>query len=156
MRYPGYDYRLAGGYFITLALVSRVPRFGDVHSGQVIPNDAGHMLYETWFAIPGRYPTIVLDEMIVMPDHLHGILFLAASVPEDSPSLSEVVRVFKSVSTTRYIRGVHTRGWPHFDRHLWQPNFYDHIIRNDNDLETRRQYIKANPARWEAKRRGHE
>jgi putative transposase len=156
MRYPGYDYRLPGGYFVTIVLASRQSRFGEVRHAQMIPNEAGHMLYETWAALPDRYPSVILDEMIVMPDHLHGILFLTGDATEDTPSLSEVVRVFKSISTRRYIHGVTAMGWPRFDRYLWQPNFYDHIIRNDHDLETRRRYIEVNPARWEAKRRGHE
>lgn len=91
----------------------------------------------------------------VMPDHMHGILFLTNHQTDSGISLSEIIRVFKSTTTTQYIRGVNTHGWARFTTRFWQLNFYDHIIRNDADLDTRRQYIALNPARWEAKQRGY-
>lgn len=153
MRYPRYDYRLAGGYFVTIALANREPRFGRVEHGVMAHNTVGRMVIDVWESLPERYPSVMLDEFIVMPDHFHGIVFLMNHHVNDGVSLSEVIRVFKSVTTTRYIAGVREHGWPRFDRHLWQPNYYDHIVRNDDDLETRRRYIEGNPARWEAKRR---
>lgn len=57
---------------------------------------------------------------------------------------------FKSISTNRYIHGVRDHGWPRFDGHLWQRNYYDHIVRNDADLDRIRQYIENNPATWDA------
>jgi len=154
MRYPGYDYRLAGGYFITIVLAGREPRFGVVDCGEMVLNRAGRMVVETWQSLPERFPTTLLDEFIVMPDHMHAILFLTNHHADDGVPLSEIVRVFKSMTTTQYIKGVRDQGWPRFDSHLWQSNYYDHIIRNDADLETRRRYIAGNPARWDAKRLG--
>ena len=67
-------------------------------------------------------------------------------------SLSDVVHRFKTMTTTRYISGVKTSNWPRFDRRLWQRNYYEHIVRDDDDLNRIRQYISDNPLRWEQDR----
>ena len=62
--------------------------------------------------------------------------------------MSRVIQAFKSVTTGLYIKGVKERGWEPYDGRLWQRSFYDHIIRDDRDLERIRTYIDANPCRW--------
>jgi len=63
-------------------------------------------------------------------------------------SLGDVVQRFKTLTTRRYIEGVKRHGWPSFPGRLWQRNYYEHIIRNDQSLARIRQYIIENPTRW--------
>jgi putative transposase len=75
----------------------------------------------------------------------------AQSVPALStpaPTLGDVIGAFKSRVTVEYIRGVKTFGWTPFDRRLWQRNYYEHIIRNEEALNRIRRYIVENPIRW--------
>jgi len=153
MRLRGHDYTQAGAYFVTINLRERRSLFGTVGDGHVELSDVGCMIAEVWEGLPERYPTIVLDAFIVMPDHVHGVLFMNDGVQIDgSPHLSEVIRVFKSITTTRYITGVKQAGWPRFVAPFWQANYYDHVIRDDRDLDARRVYIERNPGRWEERR----
>ena len=64
-------------------------------------------------------------------------------------SLPDVVHRFKSLTTTLYRQGVNARGWEPFPGRLWQPNYYEHIIRDDRALEAIRAYIVTNPERWD-------
>ena len=75
----------------------------------------------------------------------------APSVPAPStpaPTLGDVIGAFKSRVTVEYARGVRTFGWTPFDRRLWQRNYYEHIIRNEETLNCIRRYIAENPIRW--------
>jgi REP element-mobilizing transposase RayT len=72
------------------------------------------------------------------------------------PALGDVVGAFKSLSTNAYIRGVRELGWPPFDKRLWQRNYYEHIVRNEDDLNRIREYIENNPANWETDRENPE
>jgi len=66
-----------------------------------------------------------------------------------APTVGDVVGAFKSWTTVQYVRGVGNRGWMPFDRRLWQRNYYEHIIRNENSLAEIRRYIAENPLRWQ-------
>ena len=68
--------------------------------------------------------------------------------PERVLSLSDLMQRFKSLTTSEYIRGVKERGWPPFPGKLWQRGFYEHVIRNEDDLADIREYIVNNPAKW--------
>lgn len=68
--------------------------------------------------------------------------------PNGHPTLGDMVGVFKSITTREYIVGVRTCGWPPFDRHVWQHNYHERIIRNDRELNAIRQYIADNPLQW--------
>jgi len=67
-------------------------------------------------------------------------------------SLSDVVHRFKTITTKQYIDGVKQHGWSRFGGKLWQRNYYEHIVRNENELNQIRQYIADNPAKWETDR----
>ena len=104
-----------------------------------------------WRELATRFPGTVLDAFVLMPNHLHAILTL--SVPDNPafdglPSLSDVVGWFKTMTTRRYAQGVRDHGWAPFERHLWQPSFYDHIVHGEAGMERQRRYIDANPAAW--------
>jgi REP element-mobilizing transposase RayT len=91
---------------------------------------------------------VQLDVFVVMPNHVHGVLMLDAEAVEKNARLGDIVGWFKSVTTNRYIHGVRNLGWSPFDGKVWQPNYYEHIVRNDADLDRIRGYIANNPATW--------
>ena len=162
IRRPGYDYAASGWYFVTICAQNRSCLFGDVVGGQLRPNDAGHMVMDEWHALPDRFPDVELDRAILMPNHLHGIVVIHRTLRRGEPcvrppqvrgtadgSLGRVLQAFKSLTTTRYIDGVKTAEWRRFSCHLWQRDYFDHIIRNDWSLDRIRWYIDTNPERWD-------
>jgi putative transposase len=98
------------------------------------PNEAGRVVVERWSAIPEHFSAIKLDAFVVMPNHLHGILWLSRA--GHAPPLPLVVGSFKS-ATSRAV------GQP-----VWQRSFYDRVIRNDSELSALRQYVADNPLKW--------
>lgn len=78
---------------------------------------------------------------------------MGAPLPAKAPpTLGNIIGAFKSITTHKYIQGVNNQGWPKFDRRLWQRNYYERIIRNEDELRLCRQYILANPAKWDMDR----
>jgi REP element-mobilizing transposase RayT len=107
------------------------------------------MITEAWIGQPQSYEGIKTDLFVVMPNHLHGILvFDGAPLGHPRLSLPEVIQRFKALTTTRYVVGVKTSGWPRYDGHLWHRGYYEHVIRNDADLDRIREYVSDNPSRW--------
>lgn len=150
-RLRDFDYTVPGPYFITTNLNRRTPLFGTVMiiDANLKLSSAGNMIHETWVSVPEEFPGVVLDDFIVMPDHVHAILTLPGSFDTRSGvSLSDVVGWFKSKTNTVYNQGVRDLGWPAYEQRFWQGRFHDHIIRDDKDLEARRKYIERNPWRW--------
>ena len=181
-RLKTFDYTSNATYFITVCANVRTNVFGEIVDGKMRLNDAGKMILEEWNQLPKRFP-IQLDEFIVMPDHIHGILlFVGAGLvpalpdqrdvqntadqsggsdvtteldgrattrvaPTENPVLGTVLGAFKSMTTNRYIRGVHKQSWPAFEKRLWQRNYWDRVIRDDRELEETRKYILENPVR---------
>ncbi len=132
---PGY------AYFVTVCASRREDVFGVVRDGGMEPNDVGRLVGERLRALPLRHPGVSLDEHIVMPDHVHAILFFhsddADGARQASPlRLGTVVGSFKS-GVAREL------GSP-----VWQRGYYDHVVRDEADLERNREYIRTNPARW--------
>jgi len=169
IRLKDYDYTQAGAYFVTICTQDRTCLFGEVVDGCMGLNGAGQMLAAMWNGIPARLPGVEIDAFVVMPNHLHGIILLADAVgaplvgahahaavnrattrvaPTDISRLGDVVGAFKSLATVEYVRGVKTTRWPAFRVRLWQRNYYEHIIRNEQSLNRIRQYIDENPLRW--------
>lgn len=165
LRLKEYDYRQAGAYFVNIVLQDRLCLFGEVIGTEMQLNQAGEMISEVWRALPNRFPTIVIDTFVVMPNHLHGIIIInqrpipvgAGLVPAQNvetqsadtpPALGDVIGAYKSLTTVEYTRGVKTMKWTPFHRRLWQRNYYEHIIRNDDSLNHIRQYIIDNPGQW--------
>lgn len=78
LRLPGYDYAQAGAYFVTICTQQRICLFGKIVDGEMQLNEAGKMIHAVWHQLPTRFNTLVLDEFVVMPNHIHGILVLQA------------------------------------------------------------------------------
>lgn len=157
IRLQGYDYARQGGYFVTICTRDRRRLFGHVANGRVELNTFGRLVEAEWRRTADLRPAVELDAYVVMPNHLHGILFItghgggtacraptAAQFGRPVPrSLSTVLRSFKSAATRRMNAARQTPGRP-----LWQRNYYEHVIRDEEDLERIRAYILANPEYW--------
>jgi REP element-mobilizing transposase RayT len=154
-RLPGHDYRQPGAYFVTLCRHDPGISFGEVVAGEMVPNAVGYMILAEWHALSVTVSGIELDSVMLMPDHLHGIIVLGTD-PEVRawPSLGEIVGRYKNASNRRYFAKVRAGIWPPIDQRVWQLRSYDRIVRNDRELERSRAYIAANPVRWKARRRG--
>ena len=148
IRLRGYDYAAPGAYFVTICVQGRQCLFGAVVDGELLLNDAGRMVRAIWDVLPERFPALVLDATVVMPNHFHTVVMLREA-PERSARLGDIVGAFKSLTTNAYIHGVRDQGWPPFDRRLWQRNYYERIIRDDQALARIRDYIQTNPVHWE-------
>ena len=134
-RLPSYDYRSNGAYFVTVCTEDRqrVLEIPSIHTA----------LLETWQILPHRFANAKLDEFVIMPDHIHCILWLDESA-KDSPTLGRVVGAFKSLVTVSWRNHHKSIGLP-CNRHLWQRDYYEHVIRNEDDLRLTREYIVNNP-----------
>jgi putative transposase len=154
-RLASWDYRWAGVYSVTLCSLDRVCWFGEIVDGEVTLSPEGRVVAEEWGKLPRIFPHVALDEWIVMPDHMHGILvFQHLPTPEKDPkklgrllarSLGALIGQFKSKVTKRIRRDLNR---PQFD---WQERFHDFIVRDSEDLERIRAYIRTNPVRWKPK-----
>ncbi len=149
-RLPEYDYSRPGHYFVTLCIKNRLCLFGDIVNGSITLNDTGKIINKYWQSIPRYYPDVELDESVVMPNHIHGIIVIGAISDRAQTAanranrpyglLSQIIKSFKQI-TTKQIRC----NMPDFS---WQRSFYDHIIRNNEDLHRIREYIQNNPLKW--------
>ncbi|HUK56276.1 MAG TPA: transposase [Nitrospiria bacterium] len=152
IRLKGYEYSRTGAYFVTVCVKNRECLFGDIFDGRMVLNDAGRIVERVWKDLPARFPSVELDAFALMPNHVHGILALVGAglaLPDkqgaasSAPTLGDVVRTFKSMSAIRVNRLLSCSGQP-----FWQRNYYEHIIRNDDELNRTREYIQGNPANW--------
>lgn len=154
IRLKGYDYKQPGAYFVTICAQDRECLFGDIVEGTLRLNDAGHMVQTTWDGLPTHYPGVGIDAFVVMPNHAHGIIVLnndfvgaglkPARTPMKRHGLPEIVRAFKTFSSRHINQWRGTPGVP-----VWQRNYYEHVIRKESELDRVREYISANPARWD-------
>src|SRR5215204_502924 len=124
-RLAGFDYASCGMYFITICVQNMERRFGEIDDGLLALNDAGTMVASTWESNVARYPGSALDLYVVMPNHMHAIVFLGTDPEQPAPgaTLSRIVQSFKSISTVEYTRSVKRGVYPAFDRVLWQRGF---------------------------------
>jgi REP element-mobilizing transposase RayT len=139
-----YDYSQAGAYFVTICAKHRKVLFGDIIEDEICFSPFGLVVKEG-----GEE----LDAFIVMPNHVHGILIIAGKLKvgaglKPAPTskrhaLPDIIRALKTFSARRInqIRG--TPGTP-----VWPRNYYEHVIRNETDLEETREYIRNNLFKW--------
>ncbi len=160
-RLPGFDYSRPGAYFFTICVQNRKSLFGRIDRERMELNPAGRMVEGFFYRLEERFPDLLCDSFVCMPNHVHGILIRKAVI-QKSKSLTQVatapcvnlplsdnLRWFKTMTTNAYIRGVRTRGWPAFPGRLWQRNYWERIVRNERELTDIRRYIECNPAQWE-------
>ncbi|MDH3944457.1 MAG: transposase [Anaerolineae bacterium] len=159
IRLPHYDYGQAGAYFITVCVKDRICKLGEVVGEDVALSAEGKIVQSVWDELPEHYSHVELDEFVVMPNHVHGIVWIKEREEANvgarhasplrrprgfkSGSLGSTVASFKSAAT-RKINQLHkTTGTP-----FWQRGYYEHIIRNDEDLQQHRKHIQENPLKW--------
>lgn len=151
-RLRGVDYAAAGAYFVTMCVQHMEPRFGTIRDGQVILNTAGEMVARVWEENIARYPGTELDAYVVMPNHMHAIVFLGTDPDIDlNAALTRIVQSFKSLTTVEYTRGVRDGIYPPYERILWQRSFNERILRDDREMDIVRTYIESNPGRAQEK-----
>ena len=147
VRLRDYQYDTSGCYCVTICTQQRQMVFGSVDDGVMEPNDVGVLVQAEWLALPQRFPSVELDGFVLMPNHMHGIIFLdlcSEAVTKDPvPILGAVIGAFKSLSARATSHGQDGYG------KLWQRNYYDQIIRSEAMLNGLRQYILDNPAQWQ-------
>jgi len=118
IRLAGYDYSRVGAYFVTLCAVDRKCLFGEIVAGEMRLNQIGTLVASCWGEIPKHFPNVTLDEFVVMPNHLHGILLLGDAVAGHARPLPVIVGSFKSAVSR-------LAGFP-----VWQRSYWDRIIRS--------------------------
>lgn len=167
IRLKGYDYSQAGAYFVTICAQNRECLFGDIVDGEMRLHDAGQMIQDMWNDLDARYPDVETDEFVVMPNHVHGIIVIrrndcrgevsspisVSPIPtikqggETPPlrrhTLGQIIAFFKYQSTKQINKIRDTPGHP-----VWQRNYYEHIIREEQEMNRIREYIIENPAKW--------
>ena len=153
-RLTGFDYSNEGYYFVTICVKDKTEWFGEIKDGRMMLNEYGKIVLRCWNDLLNHYMNTKLDEFIIMPNHLHGILSIVVRNARERSlhyrirsvrkikSLSELIGAFKTTSS----KLIHRAGLLEFQ---WQKSFYDHIIRNEQDLTRVREYIVNNPLKWE-------
>ena len=172
IRLPDYDYTSEGAYFITIVTHQRELLFGEVNGDEIELNTLGCIVETEWRKTAIVRPYVQLDEYIVMPNHFHAILFINyADIPDaqnkvradrgikpadsvratrrvaptgpKSGSLGAIIGQFKSIVSKQINKTTNTPS-----QKRWLRNYYERIIRNDEELNAIRQYILSNPAQW--------
>jgi REP element-mobilizing transposase RayT len=153
-RLPDWDYTSPGYYFVTICTHKLCPFFGEVVGGYMKLSPIGEIVADEWQRTATIRKIVSLDEWVMMPNHIHGIILLLEHTVETTRrvvstntklkpnSLGSIIGQIKSICT-KHIRAA---GYPDF---AWQARFYDHIIRDDLSLQTIREYIQNNPGEWE-------
>jgi putative transposase len=149
-RLKDYDYSLPGAYFVTICTQNKIYLFGNIINTMLQLNDAGKMINRWWQELNNKFDDVKTDEYVVMPNHFHGIIIITESIREThiGVPLQNAMQWFKTMTTNEYIRNVKQSGWTPFVGKLWQRSYYDHISRNEGELNLIRQYIIDNPSDW--------
>lgn len=172
IRLRSFDYSREGAYFVTLCVQARQCLFGEVAGGVLTLNESGGMIAAWWRKIPEKFGNARLDEYVLMPNHFHGIISLVGADPCVRPGFSDpcvrpgsdpvderqgahagaplhtMVQWFKTMTTNVYIRGVEQYSWPPYPGRLWQRNYYERVLRDEDELTRTRRYILDNPGQW--------
>ncbi|WKZ37613.1 MAG: hypothetical protein QY332_06660 [Anaerolineales bacterium] len=178
IRLQGYDYSQEGAYFVTIVTWRREFLFGNIVNGEMMLSPYGEIVQKWWGEIPAHFPNVETGAFVIMPNHIHGIIFIVGerrgtvSVPKDDGenSISEnndmsgqnlggktPLRVFNGTPTLgqiiAYFKYQSTKEMNKVENagvvtKFWQRNYYEHIIRDGKDLQNKTDYIEANPLLW--------
>jgi putative transposase len=165
-RLVNWDYSSHGLYFVTICTKDKEHYFGEIttenqHEAQSVaslrPTEIGRVATEFWEQIPEYHPFAKLDEFIVMPNHVHGIIFINKPDHKEwqpnrfgpqSGNLASIIRGFKAA-----VKKYTTINQVDF---AWQSRYFDRVIRSENELQNIRNYIYNNPENWEAEKNNPE
>jgi REP element-mobilizing transposase RayT len=150
-RLKGWNCSSTGYYFVTVCTKEKECLLGEVVNGEIRLSRSGEIVAEEWQKTEQIRDNVTLNEWIIMPNHLHGVLIIEHSDVETTRrvvstlkpnSLGSIVGQFKSITTKR----IRMLGYSHF---AWQSGFYDHIIRSERSLRKIQEYIINNSLKWE-------
>jgi len=167
-RLPGWDYTRPGRYFITIWVKGGLCYFGKIENNKVILSKYGKIVEQKWLEIEKNRKNIKLDEFVVMPNHLHGIIIITHRIKSASTSqidnsyktrsgklfrlkansIGSITGQFKSNCTKKIEKLLQYESMdiPYFS---WHNNYHDHIIRSEKELKNIRRYIRNNPKNWD-------
>lgn len=167
VRLRDYDYAQEGMYYVTICTFQRERLFGDITDGVVALSKLGTIAHAIWQSLPNQFAHIDIDEFVIMPNHVHGIITITQYMGGMNPaptarcispiqimgsgSLGEIVRWFKGRTSYECNRVVGAAFMPPMQTRIsaiWQRNYYEHVIRDEEDLNRIRQYIRDNPMNW--------
>ena len=162
-RLKEYDYSNEGYYYVTICSKNRQNIFSAVgapldcalENGKIQLSPIGQIIEKQWLEIPSQYTNVELDEYVIMPNHIHGLLIINRSEQliraqsSGAPTtLGQIIRSFKSRCANDYLRYIQSNNL-NVSPKIWQRNYYDHIIRNETSLNQIRKYIENNPSTWD-------
>ncbi len=173
-RLRNWDYAGEGMYFVTICTKNRQGYFGNIEKDKMQLSPMGEIVQKCWMEIPVHFPFVTLDEFIVMPNHIHGIIIINKNAIVETPHWGVSTSVSTTQPNSHHIEnkiGGFNPNWkpnslgsiinqfksictkqirklykPNF---AWQPRFYDHVIRKENSCAHIRQYILENPLKWD-------
>jgi len=156
IRLKNYDYSSAGLYFVTICTNKFLQLFGKIKNGEMILNEFGKIVNNNWIDLTNHYENILLHSFIVMPNHFHGIIEITnVGAIHELPLqydrklrrqmlIPKIIGRYK-MQTSKQINILRKmQGKP-----VWQRNYYEHIIRNEQSYLEISDYIKNNPKKWE-------
>jgi REP element-mobilizing transposase RayT len=177
IRLPDYNYASVGVYYVTVCVRERSCLFGEIVDGQMHVNALGQIVVAEWQRTPEVRPQIAPDEFVVMPNHVHVIFAIvphpanlgnmpdrergrgelqfaptqspraqttsASSFRSPSQTVGAVIRGYKAATTKSVNLLCGAPGLP-----LWQRNYYEHIVRDEAELDRIRRYVSGNPGKW--------
>lgn len=173
IRLAGYDYAQHGMYFITLCVEGMQGLLGTIESADIRISPYGAIVEQCWRDTGARYPSVYLADYVIMPNHFLALVHIENETPANfvragagrgavgdlrvrpgvgtgaSISLSEIIQRFKSLTTHAYMQEVKVGHFLPFKRRVWHRGYYEHIVRNEEDLARIREYIANNPIQWE-------
>jgi REP element-mobilizing transposase RayT len=146
------NYDEGGPYFVTICTIEKRMLLGRVRDCELVPSEIGRIAIDFWREIPQHHTGLELDEFVVMPNHMHGILWLPRKDIRNNPkrvnqfrspakgTLGHVIRTYKAAVTYFAKKSNFEFGW--------QGLYWDHAIRSNSALMSIREYIKQNPLNW--------
>lgn len=140
IRLPEFDYAQPALYFVTVCAADRACLFGSISDGSMTPNALGQIVADAWRDLPVRFREVSLDAFVLMPNHIHGVIQICEPMQR---GLAEVVSAFKSITARRINELRRVTAKP-----VWQRGFYEHVVRNEAELDRIRAYVDHNPAKW--------
>lgn len=149
LRLKDYDYSQNGAYYVTVCTHNRAHLFGEVVGATLRgrPNNPDKMINKWLLEIPNKFSNAKIDKYIIMPDHIHMIIFLTGD--HTGSPLQHIIDWFKTMTTNEYIRCVNNGLFAPFHKHVWQRGYYERVIRNDDELNEIREYIENNPIKMQ-------
>ncbi len=176
IRLKGYDYAQEGAYYVTIVTWQREFLFGEIVNSEMMLSPYGEIVQKWWEEIPIHFLNVEMGAFVIMPNHVHGIIFIVderrgtVPVPKENgenlisqnndmsggiqgggtpplrkPTLGQIIAYFKYQATKEMNKIDNTGTVTKF----WQRNYYEHVIRDEKDLQNKTDYIESNPSLWD-------